>query len=282
MDEESENRFRALEERIEALQAQLDASTAPRPAGAAGQAEFALDALRTALVQLDAAITAQAEKERATADRALRERTSLAEGLEKALTPLPGALQELQGAVTACLPVIGETGLQNLSNEIPSAITIFTTEIRTRAEQTLAGTAPATLPKPFVPEVIVATAPPPETTEVFALANLHWGQHHGVSPNSLDAHHIGRLPAAVAKVALARNLAITPNCARHKGMREEAKKTGWPHLYDAQRVYDLDRDPNTVTVYRDGRKVREEPQQQFTPLDRGPPRQVLVEHRPAE
>jgi hypothetical protein len=59
-------------------------------------------------------------------------------------------------------------------------------------------------------------------------------------------------------------------------MREEAKRTGWPHLIDAQKIYDLSRDPNTTEVFSSaGRKVREE--QTFTRIDRGPPRRVEID-----
>jgi hypothetical protein len=55
--------------------------------------------------------------------------------------------------------------------------------------------------------------------------------------------------------------------------------TGWPHLTDAARIYDLDR-PNTAAVYSSGgKKVRDEPT--FTRVDRGPPKQVFVT-RPSE
>jgi hypothetical protein len=74
---------------------------------------------------------------------------------------------------------------------------------------------------------------------------------------------------------MVRGLAIPPDSDRYKAMREEAKKTGWPHLTDAQKTYDLDRDPNTTAVFSSGgRKVREE--QTFTRIDKGPPRQVFV------
>lgn len=88
------------------------------------------------------------------------------------------------------------------------------------------------------------------------------------------------MPTKAAKIALERGLAILLDSDRYKQMREEAKKTGWPHLIDAQRVFDLDRDPNTTAVFSSaGRKIRDEPGK-FEVMDRGPPRQVFVMRPP--
>jgi hypothetical protein len=74
-------------------------------------------------------------------------------------------------------------------------------------------------------------------------------------------------------------LALKPDSKRVQAIIHN--KAGLPHLSNSTKIYDLDRPEDTVEVYRDGRKVREEPQQQFTPLDRGPPREVWI-NRPAE
>jgi hypothetical protein len=62
---------------------------------------------------------------------------------------------------------------------------------------------------------------------------------------------------------------------RVKEMREQAVKTGWPHLLDPMKTYDLDRQAGMTDVFRDGRKVREEPVFEIMPSR--PPRQVEID-----
>jgi hypothetical protein len=84
------------------------------------------------------------------------------------------------------------------------------------------------------------------------------------------------LPDKAAKIALERGLAILLDSDRYRQMREEARKTGWPHLVDAQRIYDLDRDPGTTSVFfSGGKKLREEPV--FEVMASRPPRQVEID-----
>src|SRR6202040_2199359 len=102
--------------------------------------------------------------------------------LEKAVAPVPGALLTLKEAIGAVLPIIGQNGLPellgNLSAEIPGAVELFVSELRARAAQTLAGTAPATLPAPPILEV-VREEPPPPTIQIFTLERLSWLDERG-------------------------------------------------------------------------------------------------------
>jgi hypothetical protein len=158
----------------------------------------------------------------------------------------------------------------NLHRELPPGIELMIAEIRARAEATIAGKAPATLPAPPKLE-IVAPEPESPTISIFSLESLSWldkGVRAGCAPFQIVA-----LPIEAGKIAMERGLAIEPNSPRYVAMREEAKRTGWPHLTDAQKVYDLDRDPSTTSVYSSGgRKLRDE--QTFTQMDRGPPRKA--------
>ena len=86
---------------------------------------------------------------------------------------------------------------------------------------------------------------------------------------------IGGLPEFWAKIALERGLAIDPTSDRYRMMREEAAKTGWPHVPDPMAVRDLDRDPGTTEVYSySGRKLRDESQFE---VKKGPPRTVEID-----
>jgi hypothetical protein len=106
------------------------------------------------------------------------------------------------------------------------------------------------------------------------------------SPRSTSPRRLGspslqpyQPPSRTASPALERGLAILLDSDRYKEMYETARKVGLPHLVDPMKVYDLDRDPGTTSVYSSGgKKVREEqPEQTFTRIDRGPPRQVEID-----
>lgn len=251
-------------------------------AAAAFQAEFESNAIRAALDQIDLEIAQAAEKARLDADRKLREQTSRdlharADRGEKIIKPLTDALAAvhawLQDDAEVILDVVGMKELaENLHRELPPGIELMVAEIRARAEATLAGKAPAALPAPPILEVVREEPQATETIEVFANESLCWKDHRGQLAR-LDVQHIGQLPVHAAKIALARNLAYKLDDPRYLTMRETAKKVGWPHVLDPQRVIDLDRDPNTVSVYSSGgRKVREEPV--FEVMASQPPRQA--------
>ncbi len=280
-------RLRAAEDHLTKLRADAvnaaGNAEADRLAGLSESAfriEFEINALRAAIEQAEHEAAEAAENARRAADKAQREATAeelhkLADGLEKAAAPVPGVLLALRDAISAAVPIIGPNGfpdlLGNLGAEIPSAIELFVSELRARAAQTLAGTAPATLPAPPV-LTIIEEPPATETIEVFANESLCWKDHRGQLAR-LDAHHIGQLPVHAAETALARNLAYKLDDSRFLKMRETARKVGLPHLVDPQKVYDLDRDPNTASVYSSGgKKLREEPT--FEIMASRPPRQA--------
>jgi hypothetical protein len=254
-------------------------------ASAAFQAEFESNAIRAALDQLDIEIAQAAERTRLADDRKVREQTSrdlnaMADRGIKIIRPLVDALAAvhvwLQDDAEAVLGVVGMKELTaNLHRELPPGIELMAAEIRARADATLAGRAPATLPAPPILEV-VREEPPPPTIQVFALERLSWlderGQRRDCGPFSYHA-----LPPKAAKIALARGLALEPDSMRVKEIL--SNKHGLPHLVDPMKTYDLDRDPNTVEVFRGGKKIGEETPQ-FQPYDRGPPRQVFVTRPP--
>jgi hypothetical protein len=253
---------------------------------AAWKAELHARSLEKVIEALGAEIAEADEKARQAADKKEREATSRAfhakaDKFEKTLAPLLAALKEA-GAAAADLTIPFATNegfstlCRKLAEELPASHAELVAEQRQRALDTLAGRAPASLPAPFIPVVVSAQAPT-VTVEVFALERLQWSERHGVTPAHIAAQSIGRLPAALVESAFKRNLAYKLDDPRYLAMREQAMKTGWPHLSSAAKTYDLDRDPNAVTVYRDGRKVQTEAASLFQEIDRGPPRKVLVQ-----
>jgi hypothetical protein len=279
-------RLSAAEVRLTKLRADAvnAAGSAPEKLGAlseqAFRAEFEIAALEAAIEQAEKERAEAEENARRKADKEQRKQTSrdlhaLADSLEKASAPIPDVLKNLQTALAAALPVIGENGLApllgNLSVEIPAACELFVGELRGRAVQVLQGTAPPTLPAPPVLTVIEETSKMP-TISIFSFERLSWLDEHGQRQNCGPFQIVG-LPVKAGEIALSRGLGILPDSERYRQMREQAKKTGWPHLVDAQKVYDLDRDPNTTAVYSSGgKKVREE--STFEVMDKGPPRKA--------
>jgi hypothetical protein len=132
-------------------------------AEAAWRIEFEIAALRTAIQKASDEIAAAEEAERIAADRAEREATArvanaMAAAIEKAAVPVPGVVQAFLEAVEAAAPVIGSTGmpdfLRNLMRELPAAAETLAATARARAARTLVGSAPASLPKPWTPEIV--------------------------------------------------------------------------------------------------------------------------------
>jgi hypothetical protein len=187
-------------------------------------------------------------------------------------------LEGLRVAIVAALPIIGENVfavlLANLRAEIPVAVELFTAELRGRADQVLQGTAPAFMPAPPQLTVVEEEKPLPETTVFVLDVRVTWPIDAVGRRQSLGPYQIGGIPEFWAREALSRGLAIDPTSDRYKAMRAEAGRIGWPHVSDPMSCRDLDRDPNTATVYSSGgKKLREET---FTRIDRGPPRKVEI------
>lgn len=287
-------RLQAAETKLATLRAAAVAAASagtPLDAASAWQAQFDVDALQAALVQLDAELAAAAERERIEADRKEREATAKAlmaeaDGLEKDFAPFPEVMRAGVAAYAQRAHLLGASGLptllENLAVEIPNAIAIHAAGLRARAEQTLAGSAPASLPQPFVPEV-VKTEPAPDTIEVFAAAvDLVWKDHRG-QPQRLGVYQIGRLPVHAATIALQENLAFKLDDARYTAMREEARKTGWPHQHDPGAIRDLDRPAGTLAIYSSsGRKLRDEaPSKPFANIrEHEPVKEVWIDRGP--
>ena len=284
-------RLSAAEDRLQSLRADAVAVASSNPdklpalSESASRTEFEIAALTEALRQAEQDIEIAEEATRQEADKVQREATAhelrkLAVDLELALAPIPDALQCLQVAIAAALPVIGQNGLAdllgNLHVEIPAAVELFAAEIRARADQTLAGTAPPTMPAPFVPTIVREEEALPEITVFVLDVRVTWPVDAAGRRQSLGPFQIGGIPEFWAKIALERGLAIPPDSDRYKAMRAEAAKTGWPHLTDERASRDLDRDPNMTAVFSSGgKKLRDEPV--FEVMAPRPPRQVEID-----
>jgi hypothetical protein len=241
------------------------------------RAEIHALTLENALLAMDVEIADAAEAERVAADQSQRKATAgdleqRAALLEKAAVPLAEMLAELKAALDGCVPVVGEIGMPGFVGELivalPDGASVIAAEMRARGAEILAGRAPASLPKPFVPQ-IVAEPPKSPTISIFALENLSWKGERGQQIAS--AFTIMALPADRAQIAMKRGLAILPDSERAQAIIKNPH--GLPHILDPAKMHDLDRDPRTVSVYRGGKHVRDEPGPQvFEQFDRGPAR----------
>jgi hypothetical protein len=153
----------------EAEQAITEAQRAATEAALEGRDDTALDkaeaniratqarviTLNEAIAALDAEIEALAQKEAADADQKQRAATAreinkLADAIENSLPDIVTSLKRGHVAIEAGRFVFGEIGLYELlaqlERDLPSSFAILASEMRARAEQTIAGIAPATLP----------------------------------------------------------------------------------------------------------------------------------------
>ena len=246
--------------------------------------------MRAAIEQAEIERAEAEELARQSADKAQREETAkdlhkIADDLEKDVASVPSVLQSLHEAYEAAGPVLPLSGLpqllQNLSVEIPEIVAGDVGALRARADQTLQGTAPPNMPAPPVLTIIGEVEPlAPVTVSIFSLESLSWIDERGQRQNC-GAFQIRDLPVKAAQIALVRGLAIDPTSPRYKAIREQARTVGWPHLSDPTKIFDLDRDPNTATVYSSGgKRLRDEPT--FTQIDRGPSRQASWVEPPGE
>jgi hypothetical protein len=287
-------RLSAAEDHLQSLRADATVAARDTPdklaslSSAAYHLEFEIAALTEALRQAEQAISIAEEAARQEADKILRQQTSkelhaLADNLEKAVAPLPDNLEGLRVAIAAALPIIGENVfavlLANLRAEIPVAVEFFAAEIRARADQTLAGTAPPTMPALPQLTIIKEDEPSPETTLFIPDVRVTWPVDSAGRRQSLGPYQIGGIPEFWARVAMERGLAILPDSDRYRQMRAEAARTGWPHVLDQMACRDLDRDPNAVTVhnFNTGRKLRDEPGPFVNYRENEPERQVGIE-----
>lgn len=219
-------RLTAAESKLEKLRADAVAVASSDPnklaplSESAARLEFEICAYTKALKLIEEEEAERQEIARREADRLQREETSrnifaLADALEKASAPIPDALQTFRDAIAAAMPVIGPNGLAdllgNLHVELPAAAELFVSELRARADQTLQGTAPPTLPSAPILTAIEETAAPP-TISVFSLESLSWLEHGQRA--GCGAFQIVALPVATANIAMTRGLAILPDSDR--------------------------------------------------------------------
>ena len=198
--------------------------------------------LNEAIGALDAEIEAQAKKEADEADQKQRAATAraihkLAAEIEDSLPDIITSLRRGHTAIEAGHFVFGEIGLFKLLDELesslPSSFAILASEMRGRAEETIAGRAPARLP---VPEVVIPPAPPIPRTRVFALQNLKWTDLETHRLTLCERFDVCALPNSLVDLAISKNLVIDPESDRARELIKQRR--GAPPLQE--RCYDLD------------------------------------------
>jgi hypothetical protein len=144
-----------------------------------------------------------------------REINKFADAIENSIPDIVASLKRGHTAIEAGRFLFGEIGLYKLLDELesslPSSFAILASEMRARAEQTVAGHAPAVLP---TPEVIIPPAPPIPRQRIFALQNLKWMDSETHRQALCEQFDFADLPVALASKALESNPAIPPDSLR--------------------------------------------------------------------
>jgi hypothetical protein len=242
---------------VDAEQAVGEAQRAATEAALEGRDDIALDkaeahtraaahrvtTLTEAIAALDAEIEAQAPKELAEADQKQRATTAraihkLADSIESSLPPIVDSLRRGHAAIEAGRFCFGDIGLFKLLDELesslPSSFAILASEMRGRAEETIARRAPATLP---VPEVVIPPAPPIPRQMVFALKDIKW--RNPARPQEFELGErfaFVNVPAELAAKALENGFAVLPES--EQAQKWKYNKRGGPPI--PEKCIDLD------------------------------------------
>jgi hypothetical protein len=253
----------ALDKAETALRAAQDRASTLTAAAAETKAE---------VTELEAAQAAAADKAQRidTAAKIENDAIRLAEAA-KMFDDAAKALSDIAGAIAVYIP--DAAGLAVFSNsarsEVPPALQLLDSVMRSLAQATLSGSAPANLPQPALVAAPLLLAPP--TTRVFSTKPVTWTDHDG-SRRTEHAWLDLDMPPTVATKALKIAAAVPMNSPVRKTKLGFAKTSAKPKLSDC---INLDADAPLVSDPRATAPVishhRPTAQPMFTPVDRGKP-----------
>jgi hypothetical protein len=152
-------------------------------------------------------------------DRAVRESTARdlnlrADKFEKLIPLWVDVLRDSAAVGELAKPVVGEgIGLygffKQIETQIPDAYRDIALQLRHRADEVLAGRAPAALP---APEVIIPPAPSIPTQQVFLLKDAKWRNPERPHEFELaERFSFASVPVELARKALEIGVAVLPN-----------------------------------------------------------------------
>ncbi len=192
------------------------------------RAQDRVSTLTAALAETERQVSALERARDDAADKKRRAETAaaiekLAQDLTQAAAAFDTGSSQLAETCSRIAPIVLDCyGLQafamNARAEVPAAVQMITGILKDRARSTLAGTAPAALPKvETIPEPV--QLPPPKTETVFFLRAAKWKDAEGKTrliPKWSDAE----LPPAIAARALAVGAAVPVTDERRKKIRQ--------------------------------------------------------------
>jgi hypothetical protein len=182
-----------------------------------GTAEKKATALKAASIKIAATIADLEAQAAAVADRRQRQATAveiekITRDLERAGTAYKEAAAELATIARRAGDVVIDAQAlmhyaQGAASEVLPAILMCVELLRGRATATIAGSAPASLPRPVAPPPKLAIVPAEPAVNVFALKNLKYvNREGGVTTICKNKRH--DLPKALAELALSSNMAL--------------------------------------------------------------------------
>jgi hypothetical protein len=233
-------------------------------------AEDRAESLSVAVEAINAEIAAIEEDQAQKRDRAVRESTARdlnlrADKFEKLIPLWIDVLRDSAAVGELAKPVVGEgiglyTFFKQIETQIPDAYRDIALQLRHRAEDVLAGRAPAVLPAPEPPPVAVEQMP---RTRIFALQNLKWRDPATGELQLVERFDFRELPIELAAKALEAGIAIQPDNPRVQEVKH--LRRGAPP--DPARCYDLD---SGEAPQPSGNL----PWDAFRRIDRGPPTRI--------
>jgi len=290
-----------------AAQSELEAATAARQANliqgdledakAATVLQQRVDTAQSALRGLDDAIMALsaqlADAERALTDeqqRAARKAASEAlardvEIIESKLTPWLEGTRELATLVDKHSHLRAEAGaiarfLLNAAGEVDVAMGVTMADLQ-RAVKAIEDGREA-IPKPLAPVLKVVPPAPPPTERYYVLQPGMWTDHDGTL-HFAQRHTIASLPAQAAANAIKTGGVCSLDDRRVQEFKKRFGKFGPPTLQPPERHICWNWDDGSPPSGDPGLMVHHKFHQSspFQPLDRGPPRAMIVPVTPA-
>jgi hypothetical protein len=197
--------------------------------------------------------------------------TAIVEKLASARTAFDAAAVQLIDAARESAVIILDAGplkvfVEAIQQQLPPEIEFVSTVLQGHAKAVLAGTAPASLPKPPEPAPVVVVDPPTPTRTLFCMRSIKWRDAASGRQHAVQQYEDVTLPIPLADRALRIGAAVSVTDSRRKALK--GARGGQHPNVDAIDIVDLD----AVSDHSGALHQSFDPvaQANITPFDRGP------------